>query len=1004
MKPQKLKNSKSRLFVGSIVMLVTQALCTAPPITLRIESLSNLELQPCTTHTVAQQLSDAVASQSEFSGKTYLTVFIEALLGVNPTCAQMVEFTQGGSFTTAPVTWTIPSSMEDNTGQNFPLGTRNALAPSGTEGMIPESEAGINSVNPPAGVVMYFILILPADTEMYYFFKGDSGYKLPPVCHASCDGCTDSTTSGCTGCQSWASVVGSTVHPSLAGRCLCPSGALNADSTACDASACHSSCQSCEGPGADKCLQCAEGKAPSSATFPTACVEACHETCGTCSGNESSQCLTCKTISTGGPLTLLNGECRCPAGKYFSAGSCVACHSDCSSCEGPGADQCLVCSNTNSIVNKPQGSNIGPCISCADPARSSTPECQGKVSAMAISSTFNGVTSVSSLSDQTLKVGKSPIRYFESGRRRTIPLTLVDALLKQIRLLGSNFVFTDFVKVTVKGLTTPADYTFTGAFNEAQNTYDVTFEFKADHDNLEIVFEVIISNYFLTNLPTTTRRRELQPLSPTNQQLLDDASLVQNGALTVNLTVFSYDQDKIDVMEETGIIVKIYIYGAIFLVSLLLILVMLPTKYDGRIIGRIFDFCFFLGFLTKLPFIPADYNTYEFIFMDKLVRVDTLQMTEVFTENKVRARLQEKFVEYSVPVIINNNATYFASFFLLSLIAVLILVPLSRKINLGKFGEIAGTIVALFVSWSLPGTFFYSGLSTLFYSFTESYGGFRKVYYYSMGFVTFILSLGFIIVLTLTEVFWGYHGIEEEKKASNEGFGSNQEQQHQQQVHQTGEVQLNTQEAPNSRRSTQFKKSQKHNIYQKLSIEGLNEKFLRKGLNINNNKKGPLPITLDHISIIRYALLMLLIIVFQNQKIAMLTLGIFIQLCMLGASVMFGCFWGQLQSKVIGVFYTAFESAFMVLLGGLLLTIASDREPNSDSGYWWGTVPLVSLIILTIVIKTAHLVVAAVLENKRSTGGYDESNRDRDGVKNTETGTERENLKKDRGRKGHKEE
>ena len=164
----------------------------------------------------------------------------------------------------------------------------------------------------------------------------------------------------------------------------------------------------------------------------------------------------------------------------------------------------------------------------------------------------------------------------------------------------------------------------------------------------------------------------------------------------------------------------------------------------GSSAGRIFDYCLYFSFLTKIPYIPADYTPYELILMDRIVRTDTLQMTEVFTENKVRARLEKKFIEYSVPAIINNNATYFAGFFYLGLVTLLVLESFRCLVSpVSRLGVISRSIVTLILTWSLPSTFFYSALSTFFYSFTETYSGWRKVYYYSMGLHIWLLSDAF---------------------------------------------------------------------------------------------------------------------------------------------------------------------------------------------------------------------------------------------------------------------
>ena len=354
---------------------------------------------------------------------------------------------------------------------------------------------------------------------------------------------------------------------------------------------------------------------------------------------------------------------------------------------------------------------------------------------------------------------------------------------------------------------------------------------------------------------------------------------------------------------------------------------MLGSKYDGRIIGGIFDYCFFVSFLTKVPYIPTDFTPYELILMDGIVRTDTVQMTKVFTENKVRARLEQKFIEYSVPAIINNNATYFAGFFYFALIALLVLESTRCFIKpASRLGVISRSIFTLLISWSLPSTFFYSVLSTLFFSFTETYSAWRKTYYYSMGILTFFITLGSIRYLALTGQIWGFHP---------------------------------TEEAPQTQSNQSTTKH--HNTYQKLTIIGINQEFLTP------TNKGTIAITFNQISILRYTLMMVLIVVRQEQKFAMLALLLVIQLGFVGAAVYFGFVAKQFNSALTSVIYLTFEGSFTVLITGLLLLSSFTREPNSDKSYSRGTVPLVTVVLLTIILKTLRLIFAAFQESKRST-------------------------------------
>ena len=730
---------------------------------------------------------------------------------------------------------------------------------------------------------------------------------------------------------------------------------------------CHKSCKSCSGPGASRCIECTDGYEPEPAQGGLRKCKrkpkprpahgggsfACHNTCDgedDCKGPRKDQCTKCGQISEGIDLEFKAGECRCPKGKYLTEDeddACEDCDPSCSKCTGPGPDQCITCSNHLGTPIKAAGAKAGTCVNCGDPAVANTAPCQGKITRFKISAEAKTKPETAqSIANEEFKNPKNPDRV----RQHKIPLEFGAIIINLIKALGTDFNFSEFMDILIAGQTSPADYTFTTAINEADNTYDVIFQFKGSHQKVGITFSVLQSNYFQEHLPTPTNRRRLQELSDANQAVLDSSVLVVSDPIQVELEgVYNVDQDKVDFMEETGVVVRVYIYASIFFASLALVMTMLGSKYDGRFVGRILDYSFFLSFLTKIPFIPTAYTTYELLLMDELVMTDTIQMTRVFSENKVRTRLLEKFIEYRIPVIINNNATYFTSFFFIGLILLVILELVASKVKMGKIGVIARIIPALFICWSLPSTFFYSSLSTLFYSFTESYGGFRKVYYYSMGFLTWVSSLGFIVFLALTGVIWGYHGTQDsnEKGYTTTNTGGN-----------------NTAVNPSNSTNTATQKA--HNTYQKLSIEGLAESL------VNPNTPGRVPfvpITLDLISTIRYAVYMLVIILFQKFIYALLVINLVLQIIILIVTAALGFGAGQIESKITAGLYVAFEAVLMVFFIALIPTVVADREPTSDSGYWWGTVPLVTVILLMITLKTAHLLVGAFLEYRRCKRG-----------------------------------
>ena len=422
----------------------------------------------------------------------------------------------------------------------------------------------------------------------YYYFHDFGSWR--GVCYPTCATCSGMDQNQCTTCHATSSLDGSTVNPNLAGLCLCPANKLEFLNRAptCAAS-CPKGCKSCRTDVAAECINCQDGFeiGARDANGVGECVEsagACHETCETCSGPNADDCLTCKNISPKGQLTLTNRkECRCPGGHFYvsETKSCSQCHSDCSSCTGTGSDQCLICSDPKSIV----ATAPGPCVSCADPANKDKTECKDRVTVVDfLPGSASTPTTVASLILEEYKVAKAPVRVPNKGKH-IIRLKLPDTFLQTITALGNQFAFTDFMKVSISGLTSPTDYTFSGAVNKKENTYDLTFNFAKDHVNVIVQFEVIQPNYFLLNLPPkTTRRRErrqLQAFSTSTQQLLNAAKLAQSGTIRANMSALSFNENILEGLEDAGIQTRIFLYASVFLFAMGIMMVMLASKYDG---------------------------------------------------------------------------------------------------------------------------------------------------------------------------------------------------------------------------------------------------------------------------------------------------------------------------------------------------------------------------------------------------------------------------------------
>lgn len=102
----------------------------------------------------------------------------------------------------------------------------------------------------------------------------------------------------------------------------------------------------------------------------------CHKTCNVCNGPGENSCLECVNDmeepddTDGGKCIcsyfLRNGTCvtECEEGEYVdsSAGSvpvCQPCHDSCKTCSGSGEDSCLECANS---LEEPDDTEGGACI------------------------------------------------------------------------------------------------------------------------------------------------------------------------------------------------------------------------------------------------------------------------------------------------------------------------------------------------------------------------------------------------------------------------------------------------------------------------------------------------------------------------------------------------------------------------------------------------------------------------------------------------------------------
>ena len=710
---------------------------------------------------------------------------------------------------------------------------------------------------------------------------------------------------------------------------------------------CDTSCEDCIADTAQGCTRCRAGYRHlvlNPSTREGTCTlktNNCHVTCATCNGPSAQDCTSCRNISNRGSLTLKNGECRCQKNTYMVQDEqrCYPCHSDCRSCKGPAADQCVICSNPSAILIPNDGSNTGTCVTCADPSMSSTAQCSTRVAQMelkaGLSRSVGKGTSFDPTSLSDFKPARAPNRPQANNGQHKAPLTFTRNIFERIKLLGESFKVDDLFEMTINGLTAN-DYTYTGQTNDQDTTYDLDFKFNQDFGDRTITLKVKQPNYFLLNLPDVTNtntgntrrtRRNLQSFDSTNQGLLDTSYLLENKDLSLSITTSNYSSWKMDLSQVLGIGLRIAFFTS--LVAMALVTFIHTHWFDGRLIGRFLDYAFFVQLATKLALIPATYTTYELLFMDELVKGDTLLMLDLRKESQVRSRLSDKFLEYSIPVYLFNNALVYTLIFLTAATVTLMVGTCLKE------GTTAASINKamrwVLVSLALPSTFFYSSLSVFKHSFSEKrMNGWLKAVFYIISLVAF--SITFVLIFSLV-LSWVSQKIEE--KFDN---------------------------FMRKRRG-----SKKKDLKNKNAKNNLKERVTLDGINLQNKNPRELPkFGVNSINIFRYCVVFLLIILLQSSPKVCVGLIFLTQAIVFGYSLYITFYLKEeyYSSKWTGTFVFTSE-LLLLLLTILLVSTLFDRGNTYNEIYYLTTVPMIALVVLITGVKIAGFVYAIYEERRR---------------------------------------
>ena len=237
--PKRTKNLKKVLLYAFVFLLLTQEGTTSPTVQITKVRITGsprqdltatlpLELTRCTDGD--QDVVNLISLQRAtgyVTAATLSVIFIKT--GSNPrTCYQFA--TQFGSDNYDPNLLNrevqITNDVELNEG-TLELTSQSESADTYSTVLESTISSQQQQISSPSGKVI--LIIRGQFTSLYIFLN-----KGPYHCHRTCDGCTGPAANQCSACQPYANVHGATIDSSLAGRCLCPSGAPNAAGTACD--------------------------------------------------------------------------------------------------------------------------------------------------------------------------------------------------------------------------------------------------------------------------------------------------------------------------------------------------------------------------------------------------------------------------------------------------------------------------------------------------------------------------------------------------------------------------------------------------------------------------------------------------------------------------------------------------------------------------------------------------------------------------------------------------
>lgn len=413
----------------------------------------------------------------------------------------------------------------------------------------------------------------------------------------------------------------------------------------------------------------------------------CHHSCESCTGKNENQCLACKKGDDAVLTNLYKNQCTCQPGNWYDVEKkeCTPCDGSCMFCTGPGDNQCTRCAVPGQKPYLPTSDDIsGKCYPCSTERERYPNECpDGAVFKFALAAAEPSSIVETDADEPVVTTPGVPDRIQPSpGFKTVVPSLLGEMIAKDNDLIDNIFL------VSIPGLVEEEDFKTKTKFNEKTNEFDLRIIFLVDTSELEATVTIrdpsVFENFSPEPEADQFNQQALQDFrnSQKNARILSSVGSI-NVSLSNRITQTADEnapvleqfeesfpvegrafpsEGKRSFYDSMGSITKILIIGALilgFVFGLLKLGLASVSNYEFFILALIFRF------VTKLPYVNANFGNLLSIYMDQLFRIELSTMFDISPEDDLRSA-SGKFAEYVVPVLMINTIVIQASLYLIT--------------------------------------------------------------------------------------------------------------------------------------------------------------------------------------------------------------------------------------------------------------------------------------------------------------------------------------------------